>query len=56
MVLIAGTAVGSLVLYDLNDFDSAALKGEDFLDYKQVIAMQNPAILDEGETNLKKAI
>ena len=38
-MLIVGTAVGSICLYDLTDFESAVKR--DFLDYKMMIMIQD---------------
>ena len=39
-ILIAGTEVGSLVLYDLTAFESASLMN-DFFDYEALLMAQN---------------
>jgi len=44
-ILIAGTDVGSLVLYDLTAFESASLK-DDFFDYEALLMAQNDPALD----------
>jgi len=54
-ILIAGTDVGSLVLYDLTAFESASLK-DDFFDYEALLMAQNDPALDQGETNLAKSL
>ena len=54
-ILIAGTDVGSLVLYDLTAFESASLK-DDFFDYEALLMAQNDPTLDQGETNLAKSL
>ena len=46
-ILILGTEVGSICLYDMSDFESAIKK--DFLDYKLMIAINNPDLLAEDD-------
>lgn len=46
-ILIIGTAVGSICLYDLADFESAVKR--DFLDYKLLIAVSQPELFSEDE-------
>lgn len=46
-ILIAGNSVGSLCLYDLADFESSTKR--DFLDYRMMIAIQNPDLLAEDD-------
>lgn len=41
-ILIAGTSVGSLVLFDLQDFESATVK-QNLFDYESLLMLQNPA-------------
>ena len=40
-LLIAGTTVGSLLLFDLSDFEKATVK-TDFLNYRALLEEQNP--------------
>ena len=44
-ILIVGTDVGSLALYDLTAFEAAALKS-DFFDYNALLMAQNDPSLD----------
>ena len=46
-ILILGTNVGSICLYDLSDFDSAVKR--DFLDYQILIAISEPDLLAEDD-------
>jgi len=46
-ILILGTEVGSICLYDLTDFESAIKR--DFLDYKLLIAINNPELLADDD-------
>lgn len=46
-ILIIGTSVGSICLYDLTDFESTVKR--DFLDYKLMLAISNPALLAEED-------
>jgi hypothetical protein len=46
-ILIIGTAVGSICLYDLTDFESAVKR--DFFDYRLQLAAVNPTLIDAGE-------
>jgi len=54
-ILIVGTEVGGLALYDLTAFESAGLK-RDFFDYEALLLAQNSPENDEGDTNLNKAL
>jgi patatin-like phospholipase/acyl hydrolase len=50
-ILIAGTSVGSLVLFDLQDFESATVQ-QNLFDYESLLMVQNPADQDEnGDLN-----
>jgi patatin-like phospholipase/acyl hydrolase len=46
-ILIAGTSVGSLVLFDLQDFESATVQ-QNLFDYESLLMVQNPADQDEN--------
>jgi len=46
-ILIVGTSVGSICLFDLTDFDSQV--GADFLDFKTLIAQQQPEMVLQGD-------
>jgi patatin-like phospholipase/acyl hydrolase len=46
-ILIAGTSVGSLVLFDLQDFESATVQ-QNLFDYESLLMLQNPADQDEN--------
>lgn len=46
-LIIIGTSVGSICLYDLTDFQSSVKR--DFLDYQLLIAAENPALVEEGD-------
>ena len=54
-ILIVGTDVGSLALYDLTAFESAGLKN-DFFDYEGLLMAQNDPEMDQGDTNLAKSL
>jgi len=55
-ILIVGTDVGSLALYDLTAFGTAGLK-QDFFDYEALLMSQhNPEDDMAGDTNLNKAL
>lgn len=45
-ILIAGTAVGSLILFDLQDFESSTVM-KNFFDYEQLLMQQNLKEKDE---------
>lgn len=52
-LLIAGTSVGSLALFDLTDYASSSNANQD-LDYMAMLKQLNPnALNEEGETNLQ---
>ena len=46
-ILIAGTSVGSLALFDLQDFESATVQ-QNLFDYESLLMLQNPADQDEN--------
>jgi hypothetical protein len=46
-ILIVGTEVGSLCLFDLTDFESQV--GADFLDFKNLIAKSTPELMVDGD-------
>jgi hypothetical protein len=51
-LLIVGTIVGSLCLFDLSDFEKATVK-TDFLNYRALLEEQNPQVLSEkGEERI----
>lgn len=54
-ILIVGTSVGSLVLFDLQDFESASIQ-KNFFDYESLLMSQNPADQDEGDFNPQKLL
>ena len=47
-ILIVGTAVGSLVLYDLQDFESNCVS-QNIFDYESLLMQQNPADQEDTE-------
>jgi len=53
-ILIIGTDVGSICLYDLTDFESAVKRN--FLDYNIMIAIQEPELLADAEADENKDI
>jgi len=51
-LLIVGTVVGSICLFDLSDFEKATVK-TDFLNYRALLEEQNPQVLSEkGEERI----
>lgn len=52
-ILIAGTDVGSLALFDLTAFESAGLK-RDFFDYEALLQAQYDPAADQGDVNPAK--
>ena len=54
-ILIVGTDVGSLALYDLTAFESAGLKN-DFFDYEALLSAQYDPADDDGDTNIAKSL
>ena len=54
-ILIVGTDVGSLSLYDLTAFEASGLKN-DFFDYEALLMAENSPELDQGDTNLAKSL
>jgi len=49
-ILILGTTVGSICLYDLSDYESVVKR--DFLDYQLMIEIQHPELM--GDDDLEK--
>ena len=54
-ILIVGTDVGSLSLYDLTAFEASGLKN-DFFDYEALLMAENSPEIDQGDTNLAKSL
>ena len=54
-ILIIGTSIGSLALYDLTAFESAGLK-DDFFDYEALLMAQNDPASMQDDTNLEKSL
>ena len=54
-ILIVGTDVGSLSLYDLTAFEASGLKS-DFFDYEALLMAENSPEIDQGDTNLAKSL
>lgn len=52
-ILVAGTAVGSLVLFDLQDFESAPVY-KNLFDYESLLMQQNQ--VDQDDLNPQKAL
>ena len=51
-LLMVGTSVGSILLFDLQDFESNSYSSIiDELDYEGLLKNVNPASADDGETN-----
>lgn len=46
-IIIIGTSVGSICLYDLTDFESSVKR--DFLDYRLLLASDNPQLVESGD-------
>lgn len=54
-MLIVGTDVGSLSLYDLTAFEAAGLK-QDFFDYEALLMSQNNPENDQDDIDLTKSL
>lgn len=54
-ILIIGTDVGSLALFDLTAFESSGLKN-DFFDYEALLMQQNDPEIDDGDANPAKML
>ena len=54
-ILIAGTEVGSLALYDLSAFEVAGLK-HDFFDFEALLMAQSQEVADSSDLNPAKAL
>ncbi len=54
-ILIVGTDVGSLALYDLTAFESSGLKN-DFFDYEALLMAEHNPEDDQGDINLAKSL
>lgn len=54
-LLLVGTVVGSINLYDLKDFESTTYR-QDELDYNSLLKIVNPTSQDDGDTNYQEKL
>jgi len=54
-ILLAGTTVGSINLYDLQDFGTNPYMQED-LDYENLLKTVNPNSTNDGESNFQEKL
>lgn len=54
-ILIVGTSVGSICLFDMSDFEMATIP-YDFLNYRALLQAKNPAALEEGPDKIHDAL
>ena len=47
-IIIVGTSVGSICLYDLTDFENSVKR--EFLDYKLQLTAESPMLVESGDT------
>ena len=50
-ILIVGTTVGSLYLFDLAELEVSSISGEN-LNFNALLQKINPGIFEQGETNI----
>jgi len=50
-ILIVGTTVGSLYLFDLSELEVSSMSGEN-LNFNALLQNINPGIFEQGETNI----
>lgn len=54
-ILIVGTSVGSICLFDMSDFECATVPF-DFLNYRALLAFKTPGALEESPENVHNSI